>query len=105
MVADTLALSLSRPLLRIDHIESHIFANFLERSESDIVFPALVLTVSGGHTELYLWESLFDLNMIGQTYDDAAGECFDKVSKMLGMGFPGGKKIADLAARYTGSFA
>jgi N6-L-threonylcarbamoyladenine synthase len=89
VVADTLALSMGKPMLRIDHIESHIFANFLERTEDDIVFPSVVLTVSGGHTELYQWNSMFDLEMIGQTHDDAAGECFDKVSKMLGMGFPG----------------
>ncbi len=64
VVADTLALSLKKPFLKINHIESHIFANFLERSESDIVFPAVVLTVSGGHTELYQWNSLFDFRMI-----------------------------------------
>ena len=100
VVADTFALTTGKPILKIDHIESHIFANFLERSESDIIFPAVVLTVSGGHTEIYLWKSLFELEMIGQTHDDAAGECFDKVSKMMGMGFPGWKKIADLAAGY-----
>jgi N6-L-threonylcarbamoyladenine synthase len=104
VVADTLALSMNKPMLRIDHIESHIFANFLERSESDIIFPAVVLTVSGWHTELYLWRSLFDLEIIGQTHDDAAGECFDKVSKMMGMGFPGWKRIADLATQYTGTY-
>ncbi len=104
VVAETLALSMNKPILRIDHIESHIFANLLERKESDIIFPAVVLTVSGWHTELYQWNSLFDLEMIGQTHDDAAGECFDKVSKMLGMGFPGGKKIADLAEKYTGVY-
>ena len=104
VVADTLALSMKKPILRIDHIESHIFANLLERKESDIIFPAIVLTVSGWHTELYQWNSLFDLQMIGQTHDDAAGECFDKVSKMLGMGFPGWKKIADLAEKYTGKY-
>ncbi|MBC7503552.1 tRNA (adenosine(37)-N6)-threonylcarbamoyltransferase complex transferase subunit TsaD [Candidatus Gracilibacteria bacterium] len=104
VVAETLALSSGKPMMRIDHIESHIFANFLERKESDIIFPSVVLTVSGGHTELYIWNSLYDLEMIGQTHDDAAGECFDKVSKMLGMGFPGGKKIADLAEKYIGEY-
>lgn len=104
VVADTLAISMGKPILRIDHIESHIFANFLERSESDILFPAVVLTVSGGHTELYYWKSMFELEIIGQTHDDAAGECFDKVSKMMGMGFPGWKKIADLASQYTGKY-
>lgn len=104
VVADTLALSMKKPILKIDHIESHIFANFLDRKESDMVFPAVVLTVSGWHTELYQWNSLFDLQIIGQTHDDAAWECFDKVSKMLGMGFPGWKKIADLAEKYTGVY-
>jgi N6-L-threonylcarbamoyladenine synthase len=104
VVADTLALSMNNPILRIDHIESHIFANFLERSESDIIFPAVVLTVSGGHTELYHWKSMFELDIIGQTHDDAAGECFDKVSKMMWMGFPGWKKIADLASQYTWNY-
>jgi N6-L-threonylcarbamoyladenine synthase len=104
VVAETLALSLRKPILKIDHIESHIFANLLDRQESDIHFPAVVLTVSGWHTELYHWRSLFELDLIGQTQDDAAGECFDKVSKMMGMGFPGWKKIADLATQYTGEY-
>jgi N6-L-threonylcarbamoyladenine synthase len=60
----------------------------------------VVLTVSGGHTEIYLWKSMFDLEMIGQTRDDAAGECFDKVAKMMGLGFPGGANIAKLAEEY-----
>jgi N6-L-threonylcarbamoyladenine synthase len=103
-VAKTLALSLKKPLILVDHIESHIFANFLERDEGDIIFPAVVLTVSGGHTEIYLWKSLFELQMIGQTRDDAAGECFDKVAKMMGLGFPGGAKIARLAEQYRRSW-
>lgn len=102
VVAETLALSLKKPLFRIDHIESHMFANFLERSESDIIFPSVVLTVSGWHTELYQWNSLFDMEIIGQTHDDAAGECFDKVGKMMWLGFPWWKKIADLAEKYSG---
>ncbi|GAB0174938.1 MAG: tRNA (adenosine(37)-N6)-threonylcarbamoyltransferase complex transferase subunit TsaD [Candidatus Altimarinota bacterium] len=99
-VAKTLSLTLSVPLILVDHIESHIFANFLGRSYADIQFPAVVLTVSGGHTEIYLWKSLFELDIIGQTRDDAAGECFDKVAKMMGLGFPGGAKIAKLAEEY-----
>ncbi len=82
-VAKTLSLTLGKPLLWIDHIESHIFANYLARNEEDIIFPAVVLTVSGGHTEIYHWKSMFELDMIGQTRDDAAGECFDKVAKMM----------------------
>ncbi len=64
------------------------------------MFPAVVLTVSGGHTEIYLWKSMFELEMIGQSRDDAAGESFDKVAKMMGLGFPGGAKIARLAEEY-----
>ncbi len=99
-VAKTLSLSLQKPLIWINHIESHIFANYLGRKESDITFPAIVLTVSGWHTEIYLWKSMFELTMIGQTRDDAAGECFDKVAKMMWLGFPGWAKIAKLASEY-----
>lgn len=97
-VAKTLSLSLDKPLLWVDHIESHIFANYLGRKKQDIEFPSVVLTVSWGHTEIYLWKSMFDLELIGQTRDDAAGECFDKVAKMMGLGFPGWAKISKLAA-------
>ncbi len=99
-VANTLALSLHKPILWIDHIEGHIFANYLGRKEDDILFPAVVLTVSGGHTEIYLWKSMFELELLGQTRDDAAGECFDKAAKMLGLGFPWGARLARLATEY-----
>ncbi len=99
-VARTLSLSLGKPLIMVDHIEAHIFANYLGRKEKDIVFPSVILTVSWGHTEIYLWKSMFDLEMIGQTRDDAAGECFDKVGKMMWLGFPGWAKIAQLAWEY-----
>lgn len=88
------------PLLWIDHIESHIFANFLERNRDEIAFPSIVLTISGGHSEIYLWESLYELKIVGQTRDDAVGEAYDKVAKMLGLGFPGGAKIANLAKNF-----
>ncbi len=99
-VASTLALSLDKPVVWIDHIESHIFANYLDRSEADIVFPAVVLTVSGWHTEIYHWKSISELDLIGQTRDDAAGEAFDKVSKMMWLGFPGGAIISKRARSY-----
>lgn len=99
-VAKTLALSLKKPLIWVDHIESHIFANYLGRKESDIVFPSVVLTVSGWHTELYLWKDIFHLELLGQTRDDAAGEAFDKVSKMMWLWFPGGALISGLANEY-----
>ncbi len=103
-VAKTLALSLAKPIVWIDHIESHIFANYLGRSEADIVYPAVVLTVSWGHTEIYLWKSMYELEMIWETRDDAAGEAFDKVSKMMWLGFPGGAHIARLAQIYRESW-
>jgi N6-L-threonylcarbamoyladenine synthase len=103
-VAKTFSLAYKKPLILIDHIESHIFANFLERNESEIIFPAVVLTVSGGHTEIYLWKSIFELEMVGQTRDDAAGECFDKVAKMMWLGFPWWAKIAQLSQEYRESW-
>jgi len=91
-------------VLWIDHIESHIFANLIERSTEDLQFPIVCLTVSGGHNELYLWKSLFELELLGQTRDDAAGEAFDKVSKAMGYGFPGGPAIAKLASEWMGEY-
>lgn len=100
----TVARSLSEynkiPLIYIHHIESHIFANFLDRDEFEIIFPSVVLTISGGHTELYFWKSKFEMEIIGQTRDDAVGEAYDKVAKMLGLGFPGGAKIAKMAENF-----
>lgn len=78
-----------------------MFANFLDRETEDIVFPTMILTVSWGHTEIYLWRSLYEFELISQTRDDAAGECFDKVAKMMGLGFPGGAKIARLSAEFA----
>jgi N6-L-threonylcarbamoyladenine synthase len=101
VVAETLSLSLTKPLIWIDHIEAHMFANFLDRETDEIHFPTMILTVSGGHTEIYLWKSLYEFDMIAQTRDDAAGECFDKVAKMMGLGFPGGAKIARLSALFA----
>ena len=99
-VAKTLSLTLDKPLNWVNHLESHIFANYLGRKKEDILFPTVVLTVSWGHTEIYLWKNIFDLEMIWQTRDDAAGECFDKVAKMMWLGFPGWAKIAKLASLY-----
>lgn len=96
-VARTIANFKNKPIILIDHIESHIFANFLERNESDIIFPSVVLTISWWHTELYFWRDIYSLEILWQTQDDAVGEAYDKVAKMLGMWFPGGAKIAKLA--------
>jgi len=99
------------PLLGTDHMEGHIAANFLEEidentksqtptpkhKEKAIKFPAICLAVSGGHTQLILAKDILKYKLIGETVDDAAGEGFDKVARMLGLGFPGGPEIAKLA--------
>lgn len=82
-VASTLSQTLRIPVLEIDHIQAHIFSNFLERQESDISFPLVCLTVSGGHNEVYYMSDMWTREKLGQTQDDAAGEAFDKVAKMM----------------------
>jgi len=88
-----------KPVIEVNHIEGHIFANFIE-PKSKINFPAMILTVSGGHTNLVLMFENKIIKIIGETLDDAAGEAFDKGAKMLGLGYPGGPKIAALAKEY-----
>ncbi len=88
-----------KPLVRINHIEAHIYANWL--TDEKIEFPALCLVVSGGHTALILMRGHGKYKIIGETRDDAAGECFDKAAKILGLGYPGGPAIATEAARFS----
>jgi N6-L-threonylcarbamoyladenine synthase len=88
--AKTLAWSLNLPLVGINHLEAHLHAISLERS---ISYPYLGLVVSGGHTSLFRVEGVGKLNLLGRTLDDAAGEAFDKVAKLLGLGYPGGVAI------------
>ena len=99
-VASTLSQTLKIPVLEIDHIQAHIFSNFLERQESDIAFPLVCLTVSGGHNEVYYMKDMWNREKLGQTQDDAAGEAFDKVSKMMWLGYPGGPIVSKLAGEY-----
>ena len=80
-----------KPLIGVDHMEGHIFANFAQHS--DIVFPFVSLTVAGGHTILSFVTDFGHYEILGQTRDDAAGEAFDKVSRILGLGYPGGPAI------------
>lgn len=87
-----------KPLVKINHIEAHIYANWLAGQE--INFPVLCLVVSGGHTELILMLGHGKYEVIGETRDDAAGECFDKTAKILGLGYPGGPAISVAAARF-----
>jgi len=95
-VAKALAWVARRPLVGVHHLEGHIFAAFLQ--EPSPAYPFLALVVSGGHTALYLAREPLRYEVIGQTRDDAAGEAFDKVAKLLGLGYPGGPVI-ELTAR------
>lgn len=95
--AKGLAYSLNIPLVPVNHIEAHILANFIENPQ--IEYPFIVLVVSGGHTELIHVPEFGKYELIGKTRDDAAGECIDKVSKMLGQGFPGGRIMDSLASK------
>ncbi len=89
--AKGLALSLKKPFISVNHIEGHIFSGFLMKDKPE--FPFLALVVSGGHTLLLYVKSFSEIVQLGTTVDDAAGEAFDKVSKMIGFGYPGGPQI------------
>lgn len=98
--AKDLASAQALPLYPINHMTGHIaacLAQVGERKPTEFQFPALALLVSGGHTELVLMWSFTDLEIVGQTLDDALGEAYDKVAKMLGLGYPGGKLISKMA--------
>ncbi len=89
--AKSLALSLNKPLIAVHHMQAHVLANLIADEKPD--FPFLCLTVSGGHTQIVLAKSPLELEVIGETIDDAAGEAFDKSAKLLGLPYPGGPLI------------
>ncbi len=91
-----MAMGLGIPFVGVNHMEGHVFSNLLEEPRPP--FPFINLTVSGGHTQLVLVEKPFKYRILGETIDDAAGEAFDKVAKMLKIGYPGGPMIDKLAA-------
>jgi N6-L-threonylcarbamoyladenine synthase len=95
--AKAFALSLNLPLIDIHHMQAHILAHFID--DHNPSFPFLCLTVSGGHTQIVLVKDYFDMEIIGETTDDAAGEAFDKTAKMLGLPYPGGPIIDRNAAK------
>lgn len=94
-VAKSLALGLNIPLLPVNHMQAHILAHFALKTPDQEVpsFPFICLTVSGGHTQLVLVKDYLEMEIIGQTIDDAAGEAFDKCAKILGLPYPGGPLI------------
>jgi len=94
--AKTLAWSLEKPLIGVDHVHAHLYSVVLESNGSP-AFPALGLVVSGGHTAMYHVRSWTDVTLIGSTIDDAVGEAYDKVAAILGLGYPGGPVIDQLA--------
>ncbi|HEX8966882.1 MAG TPA: tRNA (adenosine(37)-N6)-threonylcarbamoyltransferase complex transferase subunit TsaD [Chloroflexota bacterium] len=101
-VAKGLAFARDKPLLGINHLEGHVYANWLETTwfdnDDDPPFPLVALIVSGGHTDLVLSHGHGQYRRLGRTRDDAAGEAFDKVARLLGLGFPGGPPIEREAA-------
>jgi N6-L-threonylcarbamoyladenine synthase len=108
--AKTIAFVTKKPIIPVNHVLAHMFANFLSSSKKNlsrsqsrdnkISFPAISLVVSGGHTELYIMTSYKNLRWLGGTLDDAAGECFDKSARLLGFGSRGGLAIQEAASQY-----
>lgn len=96
-VAKTLAYVRAIPLIGVHHIEAHVHAATMEQDA--LAYPCLALVVSGGHTAIYRAESALRLRLLGATLDDAAGEAFDKVANILGLGYPGGPAVSALAER------
>lgn len=105
MTARTLAITKNKPLYAVNHVEGHIYANFLtETTLPDYVlptaapqFPLLGLIVSGGHSQIVIWQNHFQYTLLGQTHDDAIGEAFDKVAKIIGLPYPGGPSVSKKA--------
>ena len=95
--AKALSYNWQKPIMNINHIEGHIYANWLNNPK--INFPVLCLVVSGGHTQLILMKAHGEYKLLGETRDDAAGEAFDKVAKLLGLGYPGGPIISQRAEK------
>jgi N6-L-threonylcarbamoyladenine synthase len=95
--AKSLAYAWNKPLIAINHMEGHVYSALLELENTQDIFPLLMLLVSGGHTEIILMKDHGSYEKLGKTRDDAVGEAFDKVAKMLGLPYPGGPEIAQCA--------
>ena len=107
LTARTLAIVKKKALYAVNHVQAHVYANFLTKTAlpgyklpaKAPKFPLLALIVSGGHTQLVLFRDHFDYSLLGQTRDDAVGEAFDKVAKILGLPYPGGPSVSQAAAK------
>lgn len=105
MTARTLAIARNKPLYAVNHVEGHVYANFLtttslpgyQMQSAPPEFPMMAVIVSGKHSELAIFRDHFDYRLLGETQDDAIGEAFDKVAKMLGLPYPGGPSVAKVA--------
>ena len=100
--AKTLSLIHNKPLIGVNHLAGHIYANNLVEQ---IKFPSLSLVVSGGHTELILMKDDYDFEILGSTLDDAVGECYDKVARILGLKYPGGPNVDKYAKEGKNTYA
>ena len=100
--AKAVALAYNKPIVFVNHIHGHIYANYIE---DDFLFPLLALVVSGGHTELILMRDHFQFEILGETLDDAVGEAYDKVARVVGAGYPGGPIIDKMAKQGEASYA
>lgn len=98
--AKTLSYSLNLPIVPISHIEGHLYSVFAGLKKEEVSFPVLCLTASGGHTMLVLMKNHLEYIILGQTLDDAVGEAYDKVAKLLNLGYPGGPIISKLASKF-----
>ena len=91
--AKSLSLALNIPLIAVNHMQAHILTHFIEEGNEKPTFPFLALTISGGHTQIVKVSDFFDMEIIGETTDDAVGEAFDKSAKILGLPYPGGPLV------------
>ncbi|MGP1478425.1 MAG: tRNA (adenosine(37)-N6)-threonylcarbamoyltransferase complex transferase subunit TsaD [Capnocytophaga sp.] len=91
--AKSMAMGLGIPLIEVNHMQAHILAHFIDEGQAKPQFPFLALTISGGHTQIVKVKSFFEMEVLGETLDDAVGEAFDKTAKILGLPYPGGPLI------------
>lgn len=95
--AKSFATALGIPLIEVNHLQAHVLSHFIDRGEPKPTFPFICLLVSGGHTQILLLRDYFDIQCLGTTIDDAAGEAIDKAAKIMDLGYPGGPVIDRLA--------